>query len=292
MRRYERETNFDAIDPEPASNYIRQVMLEGLLEIDPSASLQSFANIRIVGERFTDGVFDASAAEIFSLFDREIRAAAGPGTDGESFRLGFRTVRDGSVILPLETFPETPPAEGELPTSLPSSLERAFVRVLNLHDSVEEGVSPNTGEKSANALIHRLRMLIQALDEADAGIEIALSQSNGRRRESNLTHRGRQNAGRFFEQELTISLNEASGYLNGITIKGDFAEIELRHGKTKSDITGVPKEVAKRLEWDSFLRMEVRTETRADRFGEHRSVKNQFIRDLTRTGDTSQDGVW
>ncbi len=272
----ERDTSME-IDDEPISNYLRNTMLDALQSIDPAASLQSFASIRITGERFRDGFFDIDAADIFNHIDKEIRAAA-PAAVADSFRLGFRTVSPGSVILPLEAFDVEQPEDGTLSAPMPAAVERAFIRVMDIHNQLESGANViGSADSISTALVRRLRMLVDALDQADAGIEIRLSGSTGQRRTSHLTQRGRTNAHHVFERSSAVTQQLVAGYLVTVAVKDEFARIELKHGKSKYEIHQVPTQVAKHLAWEGILRILVRTETVADRFGEHRTVRHEFL---------------
>ncbi|MBF6299582.1 hypothetical protein IU459_18840 [Nocardia amamiensis] len=278
---YEPDPDIDEVDEEPASSYLRAAMLEGLRKLEPAASLPGFASIRLTGPRFNDGLFDAYAAEIFSQLDREVRAAA-PTDVAEQLSFGFREVRTGSVVLPLAPFAAATPPEAELPIAGPSPLEVALVRVLDLHDFLERDDIPEDrfADHLPTTLAHRLRLLIESLDKADAGVEIDLSQHNGRRRKSRLTSRGRSRANRLFEPHGTVEVETKAGYLAGVALGKEFAQVQLRQNKRKIEIVEVPLDKAKALPWDVYLRIEVRTVKSSDRFGERKRTEHQFIRVL------------
>lgn len=272
---YEPDRSMD-VDDEPVSAWVRQTMLDAIHDLDPTAALTSFANIRLTGPRFEDGVFDAEAADIFVQIDREVRAAAPTGA-ANAVALGFRGVRNGSVVLPLDPFPVVEGDQEAMPIGARSPGETALLRVINLHDEIEAGMQPPASLWRSTELAKRLRLLVESLDKADAGLEITLSQSDGRRRVSRLTPQGRSNARRLFERRMTtIEQGVVSGYLEAIAVTGEFAQVKLRDGKHPVDIEEVPAEVAKRLEWDSILRISVRTVT-SDRFGKRPEVKHQYI---------------
>ncbi|MBB5913112.1 hypothetical protein BJY24_001979 [Nocardia transvalensis] len=283
IQNYRPDPDIDEVDDEPASSYLRATMLEGLRQFEPAASLPGFASIKLTGQPFDDGLFNAAAAEIFSQLDREVRAAA-PTDTAEQLSIGFREVHAGSVVLPLAPFAADTPSEEELAMVGPSPLELALIRVLDLHDLLESDEIPVrwTADNVPHNLAHRLRLLIESLDKADAGVEIDLSQHNGRRRKSRLTSRGRQRANRLFEPQGTVEIEVQAGDLAGITLGSEFAQVQLRPGlgKRKIDIVQVPPETAKNLPWDVYLRIEVRTVKSSDRFGERKRTEHQFIRVL------------
>ncbi|MEV0359097.1 hypothetical protein AB0H71_23870 [Nocardia sp. NPDC050697] len=272
---FEPDPDVNEADDAPASSFLRAAMLEGLRRFDPAASLPGFASIRLVGERFDRGVFDAAAAEIFGLIDREVRAAA-PADVADELAIGFREVRRGSVLLPLVPFGADTPAEGEIEVSGPSPLETALERVIALHDTVEQG--EQIGSDFSSGLWHRLRLLIDSLDKTDAGVEIDLSGHDGRRRMSRLTERGRVNARRLLEPVPRVDLGIKAGFLSAISLQEEFARIQLLHNRRRTEIERIPAAIAKTLPWDAFLRIQVRTEISADRFGERKRTEHQFIR--------------
>ncbi|UGT64305.1 hypothetical protein LTT61_13890 [Nocardia asteroides] len=272
---FEPDPDIDEVDDAPASSFLRAAMLDGLRQFDSAASLPGFASIRLVGERFDKGVFDAAAAEIFGLIDREVRAAV-PADIAEGLSIGFREVRDGSVVLPLLPFGADTPADGEIEVSGPSPLETALERVIELHDVIERG--EQVGPDFSSGLWHRLRLLVDSLDKADAGVEIDLSGHDGRRQVSRLTERGRVNARRLLEPVPQVELSVKAGFLSAVGLQDEFARIQLLHNRRKTEIERIPASIAKALPWDSFLRIQVRTETSADRFGERRRTEHQFIR--------------
>ncbi|WP_306364615.1 hypothetical protein [Nocardia sp. CC227C] len=285
--------NLDEVDDEPASSYLRAAMFAGLRQFEPAASLPGFASIRLLGERFHDGLFDSYAAEIFTQLDREVRAAA-PADVANQLTFGFRQVEQGSVVLPLASFAADSPSEGELDVAVPSPLELALVRVLNLHDLLEHPTIPDAWAAPVLSgvptdLAHRLRLLVESLDKADAGIEIDLSQHDGRRRQSRLTTRGRSRANRLFEPRSTSDEVEVkAGSLAGVTLGDEFAQVQLRQNKRKTEIVRVPTNEAKMLPWDVYLRIEVRTVKSSDSFGERKRTEHQFIRVLSH-GDPLPD---
>lgn len=260
----------------PASDYIRSAMLEAIRELDPQASLQGWASIRLIGDRFSDGVFDAGAAEMFGILDRELRAAAAPD-DADNLLIGFRAVQPGSVTLPLEPFARTATADDQVPSS---ALETALLRVVDLHEAVESDSEPAALGEVSPELAKRLRLLVEALDKADASLEIDVSRTDGRRTKSQLTSRGRANARRMFARQLDIEVGQVCGYLESITLNADLAKIELRVGKKKVPIVRIPAEIAKTLPWDVLLTIEFRSEVSSDSFGQQQRTERQFIRRL------------
>ncbi|MFE2960981.1 hypothetical protein [Nocardia tengchongensis] len=280
LQGYEPGPEFDEVDNEPASSYLRAAMLDGLRKFEPAASLPGFADIRITGERYRDGLFDAHAAEIFTQLDLELRAAAPRGAADE-LSIGFREVRTGSVVLPLAPFGADGPAEGKLAVAGPSPLELALLRVVQLHDQVESETSEDwSADSVAKELAHRLRLLVDSLDKVDAGVEISLSQHDGRRRVSRLTGRGRQRVKRLFEPQGTVDVETKSGNLVGVQLGDEFAKVELQLGKRSTTIVEVPLNIAKLLQWDAFILIEVRTVKSSDRFGDRKRTVHQFLRVL------------
>lgn len=274
---YQFETTMDA-DGEPVSTYLRNTMLENLRSLDPSATLQSYANVRLLGECFAGGLFNAAAADIFSHLDQEVRAAA--GDDADQVNLGFRQVQEGSVVLPLAVFSgKESGSQGEM-VSAPSVAESAFLTVLRLHDELEVGnAPPSRFGHPPKDLIRRVRQLVESLDRSDACLEIILSQSNGVQRKSRLTQVGRERANRLFrDQKVETGEDIVCGNLASISIDGELSQVRIRSGNRKILISRVPAAEAKRLEWDAYLRIKVRTETRSDQFGDMRKVENTFIR--------------
>lgn len=282
LRGYQPDPDIDEVDDDLASSYLRASMLEGLRRFEPVASLQGFANVKLIGTRFSDGLFDAYAAEIFSQLDHEVRAAA-PADMADQLSFGFREVRPGSVVLPLAPFAAEAPSGDELALTGPSALEIALVRVLDLHDLLEQDDSPvdwPSGHVPTN-LAHRLRLLVESLDKADAGLEIDLSQHNGRRRKSQLTSRGRVRANRLFELQEVVEIEVKGGHLAGVTLGDEFADVQLRQNRRKKTvIVQVPNDRAKTLPWDIHLLIEVRTVRSSDHFGERKRVEHQFVRVL------------
>lgn len=274
---YKFDTTMDT-DDEPVSSYLRQTMLEGLQDMDPHATLQSYANVRLLGECFQGGLFTAEAADIFSHLDQEVRAAAGDRAD--QVRLGFRQVQEGSVILPLTVLPTDGSGNEEHMMPGPSAAEWAFVQVIQLHNTLEVGDVGRIGHPS-NELLRGVKKLVEALDRSDASLEITLSHSNGSTRRSRLTHVGRRRANHMFDyQRVETDEDVVAGHLASVSIDGEMAQVRIQSGRRKILITRVPASEAKALEWDVFLRIKVRTETRSDRFGDARRVENMFIRTL------------
>lgn len=266
------------VDSEPASAYVRSTMLEAIQELDPRASLQGFANIRLIGDRFSEGMFDAHAAEIFGQLDLELRAAA-PPDQAQDMLIGFRSVQQGSVVLPLAPFAGVASTPDQLPGTVPSALENALLRVVEMHRAVESDSDPRALGDIPRELVKRLRLLVEALDKHDAALEIDVSRTNGRRTQSRLTHRGRANARRMFEPRLSIEVDQVSGLLESVAIRGELAQIELREGRKKVPIVRVPAHIAKTaLQWDVLLRVEFRSEVRTDGFGQQERTERQFIR--------------
>lgn len=275
---YEPNPALEEIEDEPASSYLRRATLDGLRKFDPNAYLHGFASFRLFGARFEDGLFDAHAAEIYGLIDKEIRAAV-PAELAKDLNFGFRSIQQGSVVLPLEPFGAAVADQDELPGALPSPLESALVRVSDIHDAVEAG--PDELNSMTADLAKRLRLLIESLDKADAGLEIKLSRTDGSERRSSLTRRGRENGKRIFARKVETTTQIMAGVLAAVEVGDEFAKIEVRPGKRKKtiDIVRVPADIAKRdIKWDVPLRILVRTEQKSDRFEAQKQVEHQFIR--------------
>jgi len=275
---YQPNPALDEVENEPASAYLRRATLDGLRKFDPNAYLHGFASFRLFGEHFKSGLFDAHAADIYSLIDREIRAAV-PAELSKDLNFGFRAIQQGSVVLPLEPFGAAVADEDELPGALPSPLESALVRISDIHDAVEAG--PDHLDTMTAELAKRLRLLIESLDRADAGLEIMLSRTDGSERRSSLTRRGRENGRRIFARKVETKTEIMAGVLTAVEIDDEFAKIEIRPGKRKKTISiaRVPSDLAKRdIKWDVPLRILVRTEQSSDRFEAQKHVEHQFIR--------------
>ncbi|MGW4367804.1 hypothetical protein ACWEKT_19370 [Nocardia takedensis] len=274
---YEPHPALDGVEDEPASTYLRRATLDGFKRFDPNAYLPGFAGFRLYGGRFEEGLFDAHAAEIYGRLDREIRAAVAPEVAAE-LEFGFRSIQQGSVVLPLEPFTAAVADQDQLPGALPSPLEAALIRVSDVHDAVEAG--PDGPNGMSAELAKQLRLLIESLDHADANLEIMLSRTDGSERRSHLTRRGRANGRTMFGRKIETNTEIVAGVLAAVEVRDELAKIEVRVGKRKTIlIERVPADVAKRgIEWDVPLRILVRTEHGSDRFDAQKNVVRQFIR--------------
>jgi hypothetical protein len=241
-------------DEELASAYLRAATVKSFAKFSPGL-MPAFASIRLFGGQFERSVFDAKAAEVFLRVQREVSAAAG----SDQVALGVRALAPGSVVLELE--PIAPEGDGELGAA---PAEAALVRVLDLHEAVEAGRDADALAYTGGDLAARLRQLVDMLDKLDAGVEIDLSGSDGRRRRVALTQVGRDHARRLFERAPHPELGMIHGVLASVSLGIRDARIELRHGRHKDTIVEVPLDVAKRIEWDLLMRVRVRTLTRAD----------------------------
>lgn len=269
---FEPETSLET-DDQPVTDYLRATMLAGIRDVAPGASLAAHATVRLTGPRFVSGVFDSAAAKIFTHLDREIRAAVPPAA-ADSIQLGFRSVGTGSVVLALEPFDTPSGVDEPLPgMAAPAPAEHAFRRVIELHRRLEHAA--DVGDEYSSGFLRRVKMLVEALDEVDGGIEIALSAADGNRVRSHLSEQGRMNAHRFFERTPDIEIQIVNGYLNGVTIKDEFAQVELKHGRSRIEIVQVPAGIAKGLIWDRLLHIRVRTVTVTDRLS--RESRHEFV---------------
>ncbi|NKR75846.1 hypothetical protein GS492_24875 [Rhodococcus hoagii] len=266
------------VDPEPASTYLRSAFLESVQRFEPDARLDAFAKVRLFGAPFKEGVFDEQAANIFIRLQHEINSAVSKD-DLSEVRIGFARLDRGSVVLNLRPVAPDLPGEDEAPLSAPSKLEAALMKVLDLHDAVEEGDDYRAVSAAQGELGNRLRQLVESLDAVQAGIEVDLSRSNGVRRRSRFGESGRANARRLFEREPHVEPDTVSGLLRTTSTTG---LIELTVGKRAVEIEDVPPDIAKQLPWDRQLRFSVLRTVSAAKAGNRRKIKTQFVQWLDR----------
>ncbi|MGE2690276.1 hypothetical protein [Mycolicibacterium pulveris] len=273
IARIPRDPDLDEVDNERASNYLRAAFVESVQPFSHGARVDAFANIRLSGRVFQDGVFERHAADIFIRFQNEIDAV----TDDEyreSVQMGFRQLGPGSVIMHLRPVPSVPASDDQLAVSVPPQLEVALQRVLDLHDAFEKDDVELVQRRTTASLAARVRQLIESLDAAEAGIEVDLSRSDGSRRQSSISAVGRANARRFFERIPTVSIEVLDGYLRTVSTLG---KVELSKGQRVHEIIDVPADIAKALEWDKVIRVRVRQTVNAAKAGRSRKIENEFV---------------
>lgn len=269
------------IDDQAPSEYLRASLYEGLRKFEPDATLHAFASVRLFGERFESALFERHSAEIFLRLQREIDCAA-PGGAKDLVQMGIRAIDSGSVIMTLEPINADVPAEGAFEVSAASALEIAFLRVLDIHDALEKGKDVQSVDGASNDLFGKLRQLVAALDDADAGLELDFARSNGARRQSVLSATGRARARSLFAPKESIEISVVAGTLLGIEIShdGERAKVSVKTGKKrKVVVVDVPARDAKALSWDTHLRIQVRT-VESVGFGGESSREHQFIKVL------------
>jgi hypothetical protein len=276
------------VDNEPASSYLRGAFLDSIRVFAPDARLDAFANVRLTGPAFESGLFEKHAATIMLRLQNEIDSITDEG-DRRDVQVGFQRLGTGSVVIHLmPTAPRVAPAE-ELPMSAPSLLENALQRILDLHDAFETGNGRLVANRATGELAARARQLVESLDEADAGLDVDLSRSDGTRRQSRLSGVGREYARRFFERTPLTETVILDGYLRSASEAG---RIELRRGITRGqrihEIVDVPADVVKSLEWDKLLRIRVRQTTSTAKAGREPKVENKFLGLATHDGIQSE----
>ncbi|WP_407107881.1 hypothetical protein [Rhodococcus aetherivorans] len=261
-------------DEEPASAYLRAAFLDSVQKFEPDARLEAFANVRLFGRLFADGVFEERAANIFLRLQSEINSAADED-DVDAVRIGFAHIDRGSVVLNLRPVAPEMPDDDQISVTAPSKLEAALMRVLDLHDAVEAGDETRALSAARGDLGVRLRQLVESLDEAGAGMEVDLSRSNGARRHSRIGEAGRANARRLFERHRNVDVITLSGVLRTTSTAG---KIELTVDKRAVEIVEVPADIAKQLPWDQQLRISVRRTLSVARAGSKPKARHQYIK--------------
>lgn len=266
-----------SVDDEPPSNYLRGAFLDSVRVFAPDARFDAFADIRLTGRAFNGGVFERHAADIMLRLQNEIDSVTDEEAQSE-VQIGFQRLGPGSVVIHLRPVAARAAEEGELGMSAPPALEIALQRILDLHDAFESGNDELVISRATKDLAARARQLFESLDEADAGLEVDLSRSDGSRRQSRVTNAGRGHARRFFERTPVTETVVLEGYLRAVSEAG---RIELRQGLKHKvrihEVVGVPQDVLKSLEWDKLLRVRVSRTTSAAKAGRDPKVENKFI---------------
>lgn len=256
VRPYVPDPHLDDIEEQPASEYLRPALIRGLRRFDPSARTDTYADIRLFGNVFRGGFFDRHAADIFIRVQEEIDAAVGDD-DRAAVQLGFRSVGKGSVILHIRPTAPIPRSKNDLfPVTEPSMVERALKIVLDLHDALEDGRTEELAQ-SKKALATRIRQLVESLDAVDAGIELDIADSDGKRRQSRLTAEGRAVARAYFERKTQETTVVVAGALRTISTSG---HIEILVGRRVVNVENVPVGTAEALKSDfnSYVRVRAR----------------------------------
>lgn len=268
------EVDGDFFDDEEdlPSSFMRAALLDGLQQFDTGATVSPFLDVKLTGELFTGGVFNAEAADIVQRLQNEIQAVS-PGVAAEDLKIGIRHFSPGSLIMHIQ--PSSPRIEdGVLRVPSPGPLESALHRVVDIHDSLETDPDALVRQTQGQTEIHdRVRQLVESLDKADAALALDLYQSDGKRRQSVVSERGRDNARRLFERKPEESPEIIAGVVDRLDGVG---KVRLRVKKSRPEIEEVPASVLTSLHIGQFLRIRVSYQRSVDSFQERTDERWRF----------------
>lgn len=289
------DLDLDSIDHELPTDYLRSTLVESMRAINPMASVSFAASVRLSGRAFEDGLLELHGAEIFQRLQEELAAAAAQSKLAD-VRFGIAQLAKGSVVLNLVPIvpkedaaaddesaePDSSAEQDALGFAMPHDAEVALSRALDLHDAFERGDEAAIRQGAKGELAKRSRMLVEALRDADADMEIVMAQGNGLRRRSTISEYGRQSALHYFGSISNESKTEVlRGEVHTTSLTGDVELIVPRAGrkgpKTRSvTITKVPRDVVKRLQLGETAHLRVQT-FRSARPGRDAQIDHTYI---------------
>ncbi|WP_199253853.1 hypothetical protein [Mycolicibacterium mengxianglii] len=255
------------------SSFLRAALLDGLQKFDTGATVSPFLDVKLTGELFDGGIFNAEAADIIVRLQNEINAVS-PGAAAADLKIGIGQFSPGSLIMHVQ--PGAPLMEdGQLRVPSPGPLEGALHRVVDIHDSLETDPESLVRQTEGETDVHdRVRQLVESLDKAGAALALDLYQSDGKRRQSVVTERGRENARRLFERKPVESPEIIAGGVDRLDGAG---KVRLRVGKSRPEIEDVPESVVQSLRIGQYLRVLVTYQRSVDSFKERTDERWRFI---------------
>ncbi|SDE28326.1 hypothetical protein SAMN04488581_3765 [Mycolicibacterium neoaurum] len=268
------EVDSDFFDDEEdlPSSFIRAALVDGLQNFDMGAAVSPFVDVTLTGEVFRGGDFNAEAADIVLRLQNEIHAVS-PGVAPEDLKLGIKEFSSGSLVLHVRPS-SARIADGTFRVPSPGPLEGALHRVVDLHDSLETDPEALVRQTEGQTEIHdRVRQLVESLDKADAELSLDIYQSDGKRRRSVVSARGRENARRLFERKPVESPEVIAGVVDRLDGAG---KVRLRVKKFRPEIEEVPESVLTGLRIGQFLRILVSYQRSVDSFQERTDEKWRF----------------